>query len=310
MLAWVLFDEAAQGPARADERFLRARVHASDVVRIEAGTFVMGSSDPDLEHAIALCEAAPEPGIPCDAAAFADEQPAHRVQLPAFAIDRAEVSRGDYQRCIERGQCAPRARDASDVEPAAGDLPVVLVSAREAERYCRSVGGRLPTEAEWERAASGGAPRRFPWGNAFNDRLANHESAIAASGPAASTDPASPPSLDRLPRDGFAGLAPTRSLPDGRSAQALFHAAGNVWELTADRYDAGAYARAAQLEPVVAPFADPREPVGSGPVLRVIRGGAFDSPPHALRVAERSSVRQDEARANVGFRCAYDVLGS
>lgn len=270
----------ALGSARAGaERFESVALSRGPVARLSAGTFRMGSDDADVAYASALCQRYSQPGSLCDAATFRDEQPARLVQLAAFAIDRTEVTRGAYLRCAAAGACAPSRVPEADARLSSPEHPAVLVTAAEAAGYCAWVGGRLPSEAEWERAARAGSPRRFPWGNQWNDRLAN----------AAPHDPAVPD------RDGYRYLSPVGALPDGANTHGLVDMAGNVWELTADRYDAEAYEKAGPVEP-------------TGPArgeLRVIRGGSHASPPHMLRAAQRSTVRENEPRPDIGFRCAY-----
>ncbi len=124
------------------------RIDASPVA-VPAGPFVMGS----------------ERGA-------ADERPVHRVELSAFTLDRNEVTNRRYRRCVEAGACARPALTSSHLRPryygnvAFDDYPVILVSWEQAERFCRFAGGRLPTEAEWEKSARGPAPdmREYPWG--------------------------------------------------------------------------------------------------------------------------------------------------
>ena len=268
----------ASGRAGA-ERFATLTLSRGAVARLSAGTFVMGSDDAGITYASALCARYSQPGSLCDGATFRDEQPARLVQLAAFAIDRTEVTREAYLRCVAAGACAPSRVPEADARLSQPQHPAVLVTAAEAAAYCAWAGGRLPSEAEWERAARAGSPRRFPWGNQWNDRLAN----------AAPHDPAVPD------RDGYRYLAPVGAFPDGANTHGLLDMAGNVWELTADRYDAEAYAKAGRVDP-------------SGPAqgdLRVIRGGSHASPPHMLRAAQRSTVRENEPRPDVGFRCAY-----
>jgi formylglycine-generating enzyme required for sulfatase activity len=274
----LLFLLLANGRAGAD-RFASIRLSRSGVVWLSAGTFRMGSDDADITFASALCQRYSQPGSLCDAATFHDEQPARLVQLGAFAIDRTEVTRQAYLRCATAGACTPSRVPEADARLSDPQHPAVLVTAAEAAAYCAWVGGRLPTEAEWERAARAGSPRRFPWGNQWNDRLAN----------AAPHDPAVPD------RDGYRYLAPVGALPDGANTHGLMDMAGNVWELTADHYDAEAYAKAGAVEPT-----GPEE--GN---LRAIRGGSHASPPHMLRAAQRATVRESEPRPDVGFRCAY-----
>ena len=261
------------------ERFATVALSRAPVARLAAGTFRMGSSDADIAFASALCQSYAQPGLLCDAATFQDEQPTHLVQLAAFAIDRTEVTRQAYLRCVAAGACPPSRVPEGDARIGEPQHPVVLVTAAEAEAYCAAVGGRLPSEAEWERAARAGGARRFPWGNQWNDRLAN----------AAPVDPAAPD------RDGYRFLAPVGVLRDGANPHGLMDMAGNVWELTADHYDAQAYAHAITVEPRGREHGE----------LRVIRGGSHASPPHTLRVAQRGTVRENEPRPDVGFRCAY-----
>lgn len=263
------------------ERFASVPLSRAPVARLAAGTFMMGSSDEDAAFASALCQRYSPPGVLCDIGTFNDEQPAHLVELAAFAIDRTEVTREAYLRCVAAGVCAPSRVPEGDARIGELQHPAVLVTAAEAAAYCAFAGGRLPTEAEWERAARAGTARRFPWGNQWNDRVAN----------AAPDDPALPD------QDGYRYLAPVGVLRDGANPHGLLDMAGNVWELTADHYAAEAYAHASPVEP--------RGPEQGE--LRVIRGGSHASPPHTLRVTQRGTIRDNESRPDVGFRCVYSA---
>lgn len=158
--------------------------------------------------------------------------------------------------------------------------PAVAVSALDAEHYCRWVGGRLPTEAEWERAARGGGRRLFPWGQYYNSRLANH-----------GTVTGTPDAID-----GFEFAAPVTAFAAAPSAHGLLNMAGNAWEWTADAFRSDAYRTLGAVDPKV--LAD------GG--LRAIRGGSWRSAPHDLRATARRGLMAAERRDDVGFRCAYD----
>lgn len=269
------------------------RVRLPAVVRVPAGEVVMGSAPEDVEAAIRLCRH-DLAGLPleqqCTEELFASETPAHRVRVSAFGLDRTEVTQDAYARCVAAGACVPSLVGATDARLAGGALPVVGVSQREAQQYCAFVGGRLPTEAEWERAARGGAQgaaraamtgRTFPWGSGWDGRLANHGRLVRTL---------------RATDDGYAFLAPVGSYPDGASPFGLLDLAGNVSEWVADWYDRGYYS--------TSPRVDPTGPtVGS---LRVFRGGSFDSPSFALRSAYRGMAPEGTRDVQLGFRCAYD----
>jgi formylglycine-generating enzyme required for sulfatase activity len=197
-----------------------------------------------------------------------DATPAHLVTVSAFSIDRTEVTRLDYGRCIEDGICdQPGDFDLSE-EPAA---PVSRVEWEDAVVYCAWAGGRLPTEAEWELAARGRESSPYPWG-------------------------ADEPDCD-LARYAACGDGPTSvDAPAGdESALGVHGLAGNVAEWVADWYAWDYYQDS--------PPADP-----TGPTLgfdRVIRGGSFDDDASDLRAWSRWSDEPDERDSDTGFRCAY-----
>src|SRR3954469_12171944 len=172
----------------------------SSQILIPAGSFLMGSTPEDIKYAIALCRKEPRGDDVCERL-FGNEIEAHEVTLSAFFIDRTEVTVGAYRRCVELGRCSapPYASGATRFDRS--DYPVTLVSWGDADEYCRFAGGRLPPEAEWERAARGASGRRFPWGNVYNKSLANH-GAFALD--------------DTDDSDGYPELAPVGSFPLGR----------------------------------------------------------------------------------------------
>lgn len=238
-------------------------VSSSWMVLIPAGPFSMGSND----------------GLP-------NEQPERQVTLDAFYIDRQEITIARYAQFLEATQRkAPSTWD-EDAVAAAGDRPVVGVNWFDAEAYCKWSGARLPTEAEWEKAAKGTAARRFPWGDMqpFVD-IANYNRGIWVS----ETVTLSPVT------GGVEGMSVRHGLKEGgRSPYGLFHMAGNAAEWVADRYDREYYAKA--------PATNPPGPTDGE--KRVIRGGSWADLPTALRVSARVSAEPEFRDRTVGFRCA------
>jgi len=216
--------------------------------------------------------------------------PAKRVRLSAFAIDRTEVTQAAYARCVRRGRCTP-----PDLGPAAARgerLPVVAVDHEQARTYCAFVGGALPTEAQWERAAKGPSPRAFPWGDFFDPGLANHGRLRGASGGAF---------VERAgdDADGYARVAPVGSFVQGASPDGLLDMAGNVREWVDDALPANP-----GQEPWTTSI-DPRGPRQGAVYL--VRGGGFLSAPFELRVTHRWAEAGPSVAADLGFRCAYPV---
>jgi formylglycine-generating enzyme required for sulfatase activity len=257
-------------------------------VVIPAGPLRRGTSPLELAEALRLC-AAEVGGVDeeavetlCIADLFDAERPAHLVWVPTFAIDRVEVTQAAYGRCVAAGACAAHGLDAADRRLVGATLPQVGVSWREAAAYCAYVGGRLPTEAEWERAARGDGHRVFPWGNLWNGALANHGSLRADR-----TDGA----------DGWSYLAPVGSFPDGASPFGVLDLAGNAGEWTADHFARDDYAASPRVAPT-----GPRDGA-----FRAVRGGSFLSPSFILRSAYRDGLPEGYRGVEVGFRCVYPV---
>jgi formylglycine-generating enzyme required for sulfatase activity len=255
------------------------RVESSPIVWIPEGPFTMGASESDLSFAIELCQDEHELAVAegCTRERFAHELPPRRVYLRAFGIDRTEVTQAAWRRCVAAGRCVPPRVTDADARFGADALPVVAIRWDEAARYCEFVGGRLPTEEEWEKAARGDSRRRFPWGRRYHSRLANH---------------GRPPRRPD-PGDGYRFAAPVGSFPDGASPYGVLDMAGNVWEWTASA------PTARDFEVLGHRGADPG-------VYRILRGGSWAHPAVALRVTHRAFMPATDARSDVGVRCAYD----
>ncbi len=226
------------------------------MVYVPAGTFQMGSTEGDD-----------------------DEQPLHTVYLDAFWIDQTEVTNGQYQTCVEVGACEPPSRNSSDTRafyynsPAYENHPVLYVSWQEAQAYCTWVDRRLPTEAEWEKAARGERGiRLYPWGDEAPDcSRANHHA------------PAD--------EDCMGDTAEVGHYPLGASPYGAWDMAGNVWEWVADWY--GEYPLERQENP----------PGPERGVYRVVRGGSFTYEPSYLRTTYRYYVMPNTRNSEIGFRC-------
>ncbi len=259
-----------------------------EALLVPAGEGIEGSTAADVGAAIRLCLDFSS-GAGCPRQLFLKETPALRVRTRAFLIGATEVRNEDYEACVRSGACLPRTGHRPDRRLDGPSLPVVDVTHGEAEGYCRFRGGRLPTEAEWERAARGPGGRRFPWGDLWNGRLANH----GQSGPPQTDD-----------SDGFRYAAPVGSYPAARSPYGALDMAGNVWEWVADWYGDEAY-REALRAAAGGVVADPTGPeAGRG---RVIRGGSWAYPPFALRSTTRGLAEETERAIDIGFRCAWDL---
>ena len=233
-----------------------------------------------------------------------DDRPVHRVRLPAFRIDVYEVTNAEYARFVAEpasGVEPPYHWGASTPPPGKERLPVYNITWFDAAKYCAAQGGRLPTEAEWERAARGDAAELdYPWGNDYLDEVAPAP-ATATSAAAAATPPtpgaASGPALTRPGRHAHSG-ASTGPLAVGSFAAnpfGLYDVSGNLWEWTADWYDLNYYSESAVDNP-------------TGPAAgryKVIRGGSWaDSETRLATVYYRNFTAPDTAQPTIGFRCA------
>lgn len=266
----------------SDEVVVTLRAAATDRVRVRGGVFVMGSDDAEVANALALCQTEPL-GEGCRVEAFEDELVPHHVRVSDFVIGRREVTVAEHRRCVEAGPCAAPPLAAGGKRFDVPDYPVTMVTWNDAVTYCTWAGGRLPTEAEWERAARGLSGRRFPWGNVYNPFLLN--------GGRFASD-----SFDD--RDGFAELAPVGSFPSGRTPDGIDDLAGNVEEWVSDYF-------------APYPEADIENPTGpdSGDE-KVLRGGSFGHAKAWQRGANRNHDLASARRYWRGFRCVWPVAAS
>lgn len=205
-----------------------------------------------------------------------NEHPLHVLSLDAFWIDETEVTNAQYRMCVEAGVCEiPSVEGYDPLER--GNWPVE-VTWRAAQAYCTWAGGRLPTEAEWEKAARGTDARTYPWGDEEPDcTRANHDSL----------------------REGwcFAGLAPVGSFLAGASPYGALDMAGNVEEWVNDWYDANYYGQSPEQNPLGPDSGE----------YRVARGCNWYHPAEYIRAAYRASGAPDDTTMPLGFRCVMDA---
>ena len=223
------------------------------MVLVPAGEFWMGSDDPNAEP---------------------DERPLRKVFLRAFCIDRFEVTNRRYKE-FKKDHRYPPGED---------DLPVTFVLKRDAEEFCRWAGRRLPTSAEWEKAARGTAGRTYPWGDQFSADRANinRRTGIASTNAQACTSPLI----------GAKGKLAGGSFPKGVSPYGCQDMAGNVWEWVSDEW----------TDPTPLGLKPDAEPRG------IIRGGAYSYSPRQARASYQGFEALDATCHDVGFRCAMNAV--
>lgn len=223
------------------------------MVLVPAGPFTMGT-----DH---------EGGILSEG----DAGPAHEVRLPGFYIDKTEVTNAQYQQyCDATGYAPPPYWKNGKYAAGAGNQPVRFVNWWEAQAYAAWKGKRLPTEAEWEKAARGTDARNYPWGNEWDPSLLVWD--VAAPQAAGSK-------------------------PAGASPYGVLDMAGNVWEWVADWY-----------QPY--PDSPAPATAGFGTTLKVIRGGCYLGFPgreYDCSTYHRTVARPQTRSEMVGFRCAKSM---
>jgi formylglycine-generating enzyme required for sulfatase activity len=285
---------ATAGATSAQERLTKG-ADGAEMVLVPEGAFLMGSPAADIQLRVEECRQGvrPENRDRCEEW-FRDEGPQREVFVDAFSIDRHEVTNALFERFVG----ATSHRTTAEIEgwgwvfmPATGKWdkvqgatwrapggpgttaqpthPVVQVSWYDAEAYCKWAGKRLPTEAEWEKAARGIDGRRYPWGDDWNPAHANGDLTVKAT-------------------------RPVGSYPSGASPYGIQDMAGNVFEWIADAYDPGYYQ--------TGPTRNPQGP-GSG-TQRGLRGGGWHSRPIAIRTTTRSTGVPGFRYNYTGFRCA------
>jgi formylglycine-generating enzyme required for sulfatase activity len=266
---------------------------------VPAGAFEMGSKPAEIIAALALCETAIISSAICRRDWYEDElipDDGHIQTFAPFWIDRTEVSRAQYQMCVDAGACTPAMDSEFSTAP---DQPINRVTWVEATAYCAWRDARLPTEAEWEYAARGPDRLIFPWGNLFDGARANH-----CDGNCVEADWATSVNFaNRENDDGYTVTAPVESYADGLANGASWvgtlNMAGNVQEWTSSIYTAYPYDRT-----------DGRESQRDDKALGVLRGGTFTFLAAEVRTAQRYGFNRSQQNNTIGLRCVRAFSGA
>ena len=233
------------------------------MVLILAGSFTMGSE-----------------------AGEADERPIHVIGMDDFYMDKYEVTNAQYRECVDELVCDLPNPTRLYTDRRLSDHPVVFVSWNKAVTFCEWRGARLPTEAEWEKAARGRELWSYPWGNDFDGKLLNYCDLNCTYNWA-----------DRRFNDKHDTTAPVGSYEAGVSPYGLFDMAGNVMEWVADWYGKNYYENSPNMNP----------PGPESGTYRVLRGGSWFDTLENIRTFKRTDLDPNTAYNYIGFRCARDA---
>ncbi|HET6465708.1 MAG TPA: formylglycine-generating enzyme family protein [Nitrospiria bacterium] len=237
------------------------------MVLIPAGDFIMGSNKVDTEGKAAEFGTV-KPW-------YLDEHPQHKVNLPSYFMDKYEVTNAAYKPFVDAtGSRPPENWPAGKIPSGRENYPVTYVNWYDAERFCQWAGKRLPTEAQWEKAARGTDGRDYPWGNEFDATKANTGDT------------------------GIGDLTPVGHFEAGKSPYGVYDMAGNVWEWTSDWYQP--YAGSDYTSETF------------GEKFKVIRGSSWGGMghyaiPYFYRTSYRFYISPEGAFPDAGFRCAKDL---
>lgn len=204
-----------------------------------------------------------------------DEVPVHSVTLPGYWIDETEITNQMFAFCIQAGNCSPKGSNASFSRAKYfnnsefAKFPVLHIDWNQAKAYCNWAGGRLPSEAQWEKAARGSDARTYPWGEGIDPSLANYA---------------------RLVGD----TTQVGDFPNGKSIFGVYDMAGNVMEWTSTLY-----------KPYPYNTSDGREDLTINGA-RVLRGGSWSDGESNLRSTFRTKLLASNQGDLIGFRCAVD----
>jgi formylglycine-generating enzyme required for sulfatase activity len=247
-----------------EKSLLEKSIETGDMILIPAGEFWMGCA-------------------PFDWMCYNDEKPYHKVYLDAYYIDMHEVTVAEYRECVKAGKCTPPGRRVDCypyysyyTNPRYEKFPVGCVDWFQADAYCRWAGKRLPTEAEWEKAARGTDGRIYPWGN----------------------NPYTICKYEEMHGFGCDALLRAVSVclkPETNSFYGLCDMAGNVAEWVSDWYDENYYSSS--------PYRNPTGP--SSGKFRVVRGGPKGDVLTHVRASFRHKKLPQEWHGLLGFRCAW-----
>lgn len=203
-----------------------------------------------------------------------NEQPVHQVFLEAFYIDKYEVTNMQYKACVNAGGCEPLSNELYYNQARYADHPVTFVNWYTAKTYCSWREARLPTEAEWEKAARGSNELAYPWGDTIDCSYANYRGANGHC---------------------VGDSTSVGSYEGGKSVYGVYDMAGNAMELVSSVYADYPYNAN-----------DGREGLNVSS-LRVIRGGSWNSKEFEVRSTDRAWVSPSSAEFDFGFRCAKDA---
>ena len=230
------------------------------MVLVSEGEFLMGSETAD----------------------FPEEAPIHTVRLDAFYMDKYEVTNALYQACEQAGACLPPRSTVDGLkkeyytDPSLSNYPVFNVDWYQAGEFCAWREARLPTEAEWEKAARGTDGRTYPWGEGAGCNRVNFYDGS---------------------QNCIGATTSVGNYASGVSPYGIFDMAGNVWEWVADGYSKDYYANS--------PY---ENPLGSDTSqLRAMRGGGWNFDAMHVRTSYRAGIKPDEFYFYLGFRCARDT---